>query len=73
MVTFGIMDHTYHSRIIDDLGGSSAVAKLFGIRSQAVSKWRRTGIPDGRLMYLKLLRPDVDWACLRSSSVEGAE
>lgn len=29
------------------------------VSSQAVSKWRRDGIPEARLMYLKLARPDV--------------
>lgn len=58
MVTIIAMDHI-HSSIIDALGGNSVVAGLCKISSQAVSKWRREGIPEGRLMYLKLLRPDV--------------
>jgi len=44
---------------IDQLGGTAAVARLFGIAQPSVTKWRRTGIPSARLMYLKLIRPDV--------------
>jgi hypothetical protein len=47
------------SEIIDALGGSSAVAELCEVTSGAVSQWRTNGIPDYRLMYLRLLRPDV--------------
>ena len=47
------------SSIIDALGGNSRVADICNISSQAVSKWRREGIPPARLMYLKLLRPDL--------------
>lgn len=52
------MDHS-DSSIIDALGGNAKVAEMCNISSQAVSKWRRDGIPDARLMYFKLLRPDV--------------
>lgn len=47
------------SQIIDALGGSRAVAALCNVTSQAVSQWRRSGIPEARRMYLQLLRPDV--------------
>ena len=52
MVTFGIMKHIDHSKLIDDLGGPSLIAQMFGISSQAVSKWRRDGIPDDKLIRL---------------------
>jgi hypothetical protein len=43
------------SRIIDVLGGPVKVAKLCPpIGSQAVSVWRKNGIPAGWNMYLKL-------------------
>jgi len=45
--------------IIDALGGTSAVAELCNVRPPSVSDWRRYGIPQARLMYLRLLRPDV--------------
>lgn len=47
------------NKIIDDLGGTSAVAEMCNVTTGAVSQWRHDGIPEARLMYLKLLRPDV--------------
>ncbi|MDH4052228.1 MAG: helix-turn-helix domain-containing protein [Rubrivivax sp.] len=51
-------DHA-DSALIDLLGGSVATAALCEVTSQAVSQWRRQGIPPARRMYLRLLRPDV--------------
>ena len=31
--------------LIDRFGGTGAVAKRFGVTSQAVSQWKRSGIP----------------------------
>lgn len=45
--------------IIDELGGTGAVAGLCDVSKQAVSQWRTDGIPRARRMYLELLRPDV--------------
>jgi len=47
------------SKIIDELGGTSAVAALFEIKPSSVSEWRTAGIPKARLQTLKLLRPDL--------------
>lgn len=47
------------SKIIDALGGTAEVAKICRVRSPSVSEWRRNGIPDARLQFLQLLRPDV--------------
>lgn len=51
--------HSEHSQLIDALGGTGAVSKLFNLTTGAVSQWRVNGIPDSRLMYLRLLRPDL--------------
>lgn len=48
-----------HSKIIDALGGTGEVATLCEVSSQAVSGWRRKGIPKSRVKYLKLLKPNV--------------
>ena len=38
-------------------GGSSAVARHFGIRPQAVSQWKQTGVPADRLVaFVKLAK-----------------
>lgn len=45
--------------IIDELGGTNAVARLCEIEPASVSEWRKTGIPKARLMFLRLARPEV--------------
>lgn len=47
------------NKIIDELGGTSAVAELCEVTPQAVSQWRESRIPPARLMFLKLARPDI--------------
>lgn len=50
------MDSNY---IIDAFGGTSEVARICEVTTGAVAQWRYDGIPRARLMYLRLLRPDV--------------
>jgi len=50
---------TLASRVIDRLGGTTETARLCEIKPASVSEWRRKGIPQARLQYLQLLRPDV--------------
>jgi transposase-like protein len=45
--------------VIDALGGTTEVARLFEINPASVSEWRRQGIPKARLQTLRLLRPDL--------------
>lgn len=45
------------SQVIDRMGGPVAVARMCKIRSQAVSQWRRAGIPPARRQYLELVAP----------------
>lgn len=59
MVTMCAMRHEEHSKLIDQLNGTVEVARLCHVSSQAVSKWRKDGIPDARMMFLRLARPDV--------------
>lgn len=47
------------SQIIDAFGGTAKMAALCQVRSPSVSEWKHNGIPKARLMYLKLLRPDL--------------
>jgi hypothetical protein len=47
------------SNVVDRLGGTTEVARMCRVRSQAVSQWRRVGIPSARRDYLQLLRPDA--------------
>lgn len=45
--------------IIDALGGTSKVAQLCDVKDPSVSQWRRAGIPNYRLMYIKAVRPEI--------------
>lgn len=45
--------------IINNLGGTAAVARLFGIKPPSVSEWKRNGIPSARMQYIALARPDA--------------
>jgi hypothetical protein len=47
------------NKIIDSLGGTGEVAKICNVTAQAVSQWRLSGIPQARLMFFKLYRPDL--------------
>lgn len=47
------------NRVIDALGGTAAVASLCEVNTQAVSQWRRNGIPRARLQFLRLLKPEL--------------
>ncbi|MBK9363039.1 MAG: hypothetical protein IPM99_18995 [Rubrivivax sp.] len=47
------------SVVIDRMGGSVAVARVCRVTSQAVSQWRRSGIPPARRQFLELLVPHV--------------
>jgi len=46
-------------KIIDALGGTSATARLCEIDPASVSEWKWSGIPKARLMFFKVLRPDL--------------
>lgn len=48
------------SAVIERLGGTSAVAAIFGIKPPSVSGWKEKGvIPRPRLMYLQVAYPWV--------------
>ena len=41
------------SKIIDSNGGTTAVAKVCGLRPQAVSRWRKFGIPRAWMKFIE--------------------
>ena len=45
--------------IIRLIGGTAKTAELCNVTQGAVSQWIKNGIPESRLMFLKLARPDV--------------
>lgn len=49
-----------HKKLIQELGGSAAVAELCEVSVSAVSQWIADygqGIPRARLLYLNAIRP----------------
>ena len=55
MVPYGMDANT----VIDRLGGTVAVAALCRVAPQAVSRWRLSGIPPARAMYLQVVHPEA--------------
>lgn len=46
----------FATQVIDTLGGTAAVSRLFGIALSSVSNWRDHGIPKPRMMYLEVAK-----------------
>jgi hypothetical protein len=49
------MPQTYADRVIDALGGTTAVATVIDSPTSTVHSWRKIGIPSSRLAHLKLI------------------
>lgn len=47
------------SKIIEQLGGTKAVATLCQVKPPSVSQWKKYGIPSARRQFLELLRPEL--------------
>lgn len=45
--------NTQATKIIDALGGTAEVSRLFDVRMASVSVWKQKGIPKARMMFLK--------------------
>lgn len=77
-----VMEKKPIEKACEILGGQSAMAKLFGIATPSVNQWvkQRRPIPAERCPAIERatqgavrceeLRPDVDWAYLRGTSVD---
>lgn len=48
------LDPERSAEIIESLGGTSEVARLFGISAPSVTEWKKSGIPDYRLLVLQI-------------------
>jgi len=46
------------TQIIDALGGTAAVSRMFGLSMPSVSNWKKSGIPRPRMMYLEVAHAD---------------
>ncbi len=47
-----------HSKLIDELGGTSEVARQLDVTESCVSHWRRRGISRAHLKLIKLMFPE---------------
>jgi hypothetical protein len=66
---------TVADRIIDALGGTTAVSRLTDAPTSTVHSWRKKGIPPSRLSHLKLIAANqclpIDWASGRLKTGDG--
>lgn len=53
------METTYTSTLIDALGGNKKVAKACDISEQAVSQWRKRGMPKPWQKFFKQKNPKI--------------
>lgn len=44
------------TQVVEALGGTAVVARLFGVAMPSVSDWKKDGIPPARMMYLQATR-----------------
>ncbi len=51
--------NTHATKIIETLGGTAEVARLFDVRMPSVSGWKLEGIPKARMHYIKAVRPEA--------------
>lgn len=73
--------NTAATEIIERLGGTAKVSRLFGLAMPSVSDWKRDGIPQARVMFLKVAKKkelagfDLDAATARKpkTTTEAAE
>lgn len=50
------MTNIHATKVIAALDGTAAVARIFGLSMPSVSNWKREGIPDSRMMYLRAVK-----------------
>lgn len=44
------------TQVIEALGGTAEVARIFNISMPSVSAWKAEGIPEARVMYLRVAK-----------------
>jgi hypothetical protein len=53
------MDKHRDSDLLDLFGTTTEIAAMFEIKPQAVSQWRKYGVPKARRQTMQALRPDL--------------
>ena len=68
---------TVADRIIDSMGGTTAVSRLTETPLSTVHSWRKNGIPRSRLAHLRLvgheLDPPVDVEVMLTAAVDAGQ
>lgn len=49
----------HDATLIEEAGGTTAVARLCGVKPPSVSEWKRNGIPKAQRNFLRLALPTV--------------
>lgn len=66
------------NEIIERLGGTAEVSRMFDVRMPSVSNWKRYGIPKARMIFIQAVHPkalrglDVESAISEGREVEAA-
>ena len=60
-------------QIIDALGGVSKTALICNIKPSSVFEWKSRGIPQARMMFLKLFRPDIFDSAIKKPEASSTE
>lgn len=47
------------AEIIERLGGTAEVSRIFNLSMPSVSDWKKTGIPKARMMFLEVAHVDA--------------
>ena len=51
--------NTQATKVIDALGGTAEVARICQVRMPSVSDWKQKGIPQARMMFLRVVYADL--------------
>ena len=51
--------NTQATTVVERLGDTAEVARMFEVKMPSVSDWKKSGIPKARMMLIKAVRPDV--------------
>ncbi len=64
------MSDSYANRVIDALGGTTAVARAIKGPTSTVHSWRKNGIPQSRLQHLRIIATTLGVELPRRETVQ---
>lgn len=51
--------NTQATTVVERLGDTAEVARMFEVRMPSVSEWKKSGIPKARMMFIKAVHPEA--------------